>query len=173
MGGEDPGRQVTWADHLARGIERMLDALLALMLFVMVVAISYQIFGRYVLGRAPSWGEELARYLMVWVTMLGSAAELRGGGHITVTTLADSLGPKGLRILLAVRDVALVATCGLLVNAGINIAMLLHRQASPAFEIPMSIPYAAQPVGFTLILILVGLARLAGRPARVMAGEQI
>jgi TRAP-type C4-dicarboxylate transport system permease small subunit len=164
---------VNAASRIAQGIERVLDVLLAVMLLIMVVAISYQIFGRYVLGRAPSWGEELARYLMVWVTMLGSAAELRKGGHITVTTLADMLGPKGLRILLAVRDVALVATCGLLVNAGIDLATLLHRQASPAFEIPMSIPYAAQPVGFALILILVALARLAGRPARVMAGEPI
>lgn len=161
------------ASRIAQGIERVLDVLLAVMLLIMVVAISYQIFGRYVLGRAPSWGEELARYLMVWVTMLGSAAELRKGGHITVTTLADILGPKGRRILLAVRDVALVATCGLLVNAGIDLAALLHRQASPAFEIPMSIPYAAQPVGFALILILVALARLAGRPASVSAGEPI
>lgn len=161
------------AERLAQGIERLLDALLAIMLFIMVVAISYQIFGRYVLGRAPSWGEELARYLMVWVTMLGSAAELRKGGHITVTTLPDMLGPKGKRILLAVRDVAVVATCGLLINAGIDLAMLLHRQSSPAFEIPMSIPYAAQPVGFALVLLLVALARLAGRPPQVSAGEAI
>ncbi len=173
MGPEDPSRQVSLADRVAQGIEQLLDALLAIMLFIMVVAISYQIFGRYVLGRAPSWGEELARYLMVWVTMLGSAAELRKGGHITVTTLADMLGPKGRRILLAVRDVALVATCGLLINAGIDLAMLLHRQSSPAFEIPMSIPYAAQPVGFALILLLVALARLAGRPPQVSAGEAI
>jgi TRAP-type transport system small permease protein len=173
MGRQNPSGQVTKAERLAQGIERALDALLAIMLFIMVVAISYQIFGRYVLGRAPSWGEELARYLMVWVTMLGSAAELRKGGHITVTTLPDMLGPKGRRILLAVRDVAVVATCGLLINAGIDLAMLLHRQSSPAFEIPMSIPYAAQPVGFALILLLVALARLGGRPPQVSPGEAI
>jgi TRAP-type C4-dicarboxylate transport system permease small subunit len=161
------------AERLAQGIERLLDALLAVMLLIMVTAIFYQIFGRYVLGRAPSWGEELARYLMVYVTMLGSAAELRKGGHITVTTMTDRLGPKGLRILLALRDAAVVATCGLLIHAGISLAAMMHRQSSPAFEIPMSIPYAAQPVGFALILILVVVARLAGRPALVFGGEAI
>lgn len=173
MGCKNSSRQVKPAERLAQGIERLLDALLAIMLFIMVAAISYQIFGRYVLGHAPSWGEELARYLMVYVTMLGSAAELRKGGHITVTTMTDRLGPKGLRILLAVRDVAVVATCGLLINAGIGLATMMHRQSSPAFEIPMSIPYAAQPLGFALILILVVVARLAGQPARVFGGEAI
>jgi TRAP-type transport system small permease protein len=173
MGCENSSRQVKLAERLAQGIERLLDALLAVMLFIMVAAIFYQIFGRYVLGHAPSWGEELARYLMVYVTMLGSAAELRKGGHITVTTMTDRLGPKGLRILLAVRDVAVVATCGLLINAGVGLAAMMHRQSSPAFEIPMSIPYAAQPLGFALILILVVVARLAGRPARVFGGEAI
>lgn len=173
MGRENPGGEVNRAERLAQGIERLLDALLALMLLVMVVAIFYQIFGRYVLGRAPSWGEELARYLMVYVTMLGSAAELRKGGHITVTTMTDRLGPTGLRVLLAVRDVAVAATCGLLVNAGIGLASMMHRQSSPAFEIPMSIPYSAQPLGFALILVLLVAARLAGRPARVFGGEVI
>jgi len=171
MGRENPSRQIKSAERLAQGIERLLDALLAVMLLVMVAAVFYQIFGRYVLGRAPSWGEELARYLMVYVTMLGSAVELRSGGHLTVTTIADILGPKGLRVLLAVRDTAVVATCGLLIKAGIDLATMMHRQSSPAFEIPMSIPYAAQPLGFALILALVLLARLAGRPARVMGGE--
>ena len=173
MGRENPGRQVKPAERLAQGIERLLDALLAVMLVIMVAAIFYQIFGRYVLGRAPSWGEELARFLMVYVTMLGSAVELRSGGHLTVTTIADILGPRGRRILLAVRDAAVVAICGLLANAGVDLAVMMHRQSSPAFEIPMSIPYAAQPVGFALILILVLLARLAGRPARVMGGEAL
>ncbi len=161
------------AARLARAIERLLDGLLAAMLLIMVAAICWQVFGRYVLGRAPSWGEELARFLMVWMTMLGSAAELRSGGHITVTSLADRLGPRGLAILLAVRDVLIVATCGLLVQAGIELAMLLHRQSSPAFEIPMSVPYMAQPVGFALILVLVGLSRLSGAPFRASAGEAI
>jgi TRAP-type C4-dicarboxylate transport system permease small subunit len=173
MGRENPSHQVKLAERLAQGIERLLDALLAIMLLIMVAAIFYQIFGRYVLDRAPSWGEELARYMMVYITMLGSAVETRSGGHLTVTTIADKLGPKGLRILLAVRDVAVVATCGLLINAGIDLVTIMHRQSSPAFEIPMSIPYAAQPVGFALILILVVVARLAGRPARVTAGEAI
>ena len=74
----------------------------------------HQVFARYVLERAPSWSEELAGFLMVWLTMLGAAAVLRGGGHISVTVLTDRLPPRLLRIALALRDVVMVATCGVL-----------------------------------------------------------
>lgn len=157
--------------RFAAGVERLLDVLLGAMLLVMVLAIAYQVFGRYVLGQAPSWGEELARYLMVWMTMLGSAAELRNGGHITVTAVADRLPRRWLGLLLTLRDICVCATCGLLVDAGIELASIMHRQSSPAFEIPVSIPYAAQPVGFALILLLVAVARLGRQPFHLSVGE--
>ena len=153
-------------------LERALNGLTGTAVAVMALAIGYQVFGRYVLNHAPSWSEELARYLMVWLTMLGAAAALRDGGHITVTTLVDVLSPAGRRIALAVRDVALVCTCGVLVWWGIGFAQQNATQESAGMEIPMSIPYAALPVGAALIALLVLLARLAATPAAVH-GEEV
>ena len=62
------------AARLSAAIARTLDLLLAVMLAVLVASLAWQVFGRYVLDRAPAWSEELARFLMVWVTMLGAAA---------------------------------------------------------------------------------------------------
>ena len=159
------------ASLLAARLERLLDVLMAVALVVMLCSMLYQVFGRYVLDHAPSWSEELSRYLMVWTTMLGSAAVLRSGGHISVTTLTDSLPPSALAVVLALRDLALVATSGVLVWWGIQFSELNGVQESAAMEIPMSIPYAALPVGALLILFVVVLSRLAGRPIRASAGE--
>lgn len=155
----------------ARLLERTLDVLAGTAVAVMAAAMFYQVFGRYVLSHAPSWSEELARYLMVWLTMLGSAAVLRSGGHITVTTLTDALPPAVQRAVLAVRDAALVCACGVLAWWGTRYAALNGAQESAAMEIPMSIPYAALPVGGALIALLVVLARFAGAPA-VIHGEE-
>lgn len=159
------------AARAATLLERTIDVLTGAAVAVMVVAISYQVFGRYVLDRSPSWSEELSRYLMVWLTMLGAAAAVRGGGHIAVTTLIDMLSPPARRAALALRDVALVGTCGVLTWWGIGFAQLNHTQESAAMDIPMSIPYAALPVGAALITLLVLLARLAGSPAAVHGEE--
>ncbi|HZH07846.1 MAG TPA: TRAP transporter small permease [Lautropia sp.] len=157
--------------RMATLLERLLDGVLAVALAVMLFSMLYQVFGRYVLGHAPGWSEELARYLMVWLTMLGSASVLRSGGHISVTTLTDRLGPRALASVLAVRDAALVATSGVLAWWGVLFSEMNGVQESAAMEIPMSIPYAALPAGAVLIVLMVLLARLGGRPIPAAAGE--
>lgn len=157
--------------RIATRLEQLLDALLATALLVMLSSMLYQVFGRYVLNHAPGWSEELARYLMVWLTMLGSAAVLRSGGHISVTTLTDRLAPPALARVLAVRDAALVATSGVLAWWGVLFADMNGVQESAAMEIPMTIPYAALPAGAVLIVLIVLLARLGGRPIPAAAGE--
>lgn len=156
---------------MATLLERLLDGVLAVALAVMLFSMLYQVFGRYVLDHAPGWSEELARYLMVWLTMLGSASVLRSGGHISVTTLTDRLGPAALASVLAVRDAALVATSGVLAWWGVLFSEMNGVQESAAMEIPMSIPYAALPAGAVLIVLMVLLARLGGRPIPAAAGE--
>lgn len=158
---------------LAQKLERILDVLMALALAVMVTTISYQVFGRYVLGKAPSWTEELTRFLLVWMTMLGSAAALRHGGHITVTFLVEMLNPFWQGVFLVIRDVFLVAAAGIFVFFGTKFANLNGAQESAALEIPMMIPYAALPACGFLILLIVGLTRWARSPINVAQGEFI
>jgi TRAP-type C4-dicarboxylate transport system permease small subunit len=158
---------------LALKLERLLDALLAVALAVMVTTISYQVFGRYALGRAPSWTEELTRFLLIWMTMLGSAAALRHGGHITVTFLVEMLNPYWQAVFLVIRDVFLVAVSGIFMYFGLKFAMLNGAQESAALEIPMMIPYAALPACGLLILAIVGLTRWARSPIEVAQGEFI
>jgi len=160
-----------WAATLARRIERMLDGLLGTAILVMVVSMVWQVIGRYVFSRAPGWTEELSRYLMLWLTMLGSAAALRSGAHLSVTSLVDALPARALAVALALRDAALVGAAGLLVWYGFLFARLNGAQESAAMEIPMSLPYAALPAGGALIIVLVMLARLLGAPFPTQASD--
>lgn len=162
-----------WAMRTAALLEKVLDVVTGAAVATMAAVIAYQVFGRYVLDHTPSWSEELARYLMVWLTMLGSAAVLRGGGHIAVTTLIDILPAPLRRVAIALRDALLVCACGILGWWGLGFARLNATQESPAMEIPMSIPYAALPVGASLIVLLVLLTRLAGSAAAVHGEEPV
>lgn len=155
---------------LARGIERTLDGLLGSAVAVMVGSMIWQVIGRYVFNKAPGWSEELARFTMLWLTMLGSAAALRSGGHLSVTALADALGPRGLALLLAFRDAVMVSAVGLLAWQGLLFAQLNGAQESAAMEIPMTVPYAALPAGALLIVVMVVLSRLLGAPFATQSG---
>lgn len=155
----------------ATRIERALDSLNAFLLAVMVLTLSYQVFGRYVLSHAPSWGEELARMLLAWMTMFAAASALRGGHHISVTTLLLAVPPKAQQALMVVRDLCVLATAVVLAWSGYDFAAMNASQESSGMEISMAVPYAALVVGAVLIVVQLALSRLGDTPIPVDAGE--
>ncbi|MEX2518064.1 MAG: TRAP transporter small permease [Paracoccaceae bacterium] len=152
---------------LARAIERALDVFLLIAISMMLVSICIQVAGRYLFGYAPSWTEEVARFLVIWVTMVGSAVMLRRGGHIAVTVAVDAL-PRRLGLAVGwLRDALILIMAGALAYYGYMFAVIGGRRDSAALEIPMYYPYLAIPVGAALIALLLTLSRagrLAGEP---------
>ena len=60
-------------------------------LVLLIAAVGYQVFGRYVLNSTPTWAESLALLLVLYVTMLGCAVGVRDAGHIGMELLGDAL----------------------------------------------------------------------------------
>ena len=58
-------------------------------LTLLIAAVAWQVFGRYVLNNTPSWAESLALLLVLYVTMLGCAVGVRDAGHIGMELLGD------------------------------------------------------------------------------------
>ncbi len=148
--------------RIADAVERLLDSLLLAAIAVMVVSICWQVFGRFVLNHSPGWTEEVARFLMAWITLLGTAAVLRRRGHIAVTFVVELL-PRSVALAVGLlRDLLILAMAGALGWYGYAFAVIGGRRDSAALEIPMFYPYLAIPVGAALIALLLLLSR-AGR----------
>lgn len=152
------------ARRIAEWLQRFLDNVTLFCYFVMVTSIVIQVFARFVLNSPTAWSEELARFLMVAVTMLGSATLMRKEGHITVTVLVDRLSGIPLLIVNLIRDVLIIGMAGLLTYYGVGLAQIAKRQVSTGMEIPVSIPYAAIPVGSFFIGVMLLLSRIAPAP---------
>jgi TRAP-type C4-dicarboxylate transport system permease small subunit len=80
-------------------IEKALDAVLILMMIVMASAVVIQVVSRYIINRPTSWSEEVARYLFVWITFLGSAVVIRKRRHVDVSVLTDRLPARAARVV--------------------------------------------------------------------------
>ncbi|WP_370680568.1 TRAP transporter small permease [Comamonas sp. GB3 AK4-5] len=63
----------------------------------LIAAVSWQVFGRYVLNNTPTWAESLALLMVLYVTMFGVAVGVRNAGHIGLESLLV-LAPDWLRI---------------------------------------------------------------------------
>lgn len=56
-------------------------------MIALILAVTWQVFGRYVLNSTPTWAESLALLIVLWVTMLGTAVGVRDAGHIGLESL--------------------------------------------------------------------------------------
>ncbi|HRP78810.1 MAG TPA: TRAP transporter small permease [Aquamicrobium sp.] len=124
-----------------------------LLLGAMSVIVFTNVSLRYLTNYSIPWAEEVARYLMIWMTFLGAGLTLRYGGHVAITNLMDALSPRGQRLLRAVIVVGLLAFFVVMIWVGYNYAMRMRFQLTPATRIPFSTIYAAIPVGFALLAV--------------------
>ena len=56
-------------------------------MIALIAAVTWQVFGRYVLNNTPTWAESLALLLVLYVTMLGTAVGVRDAGHIGLESM--------------------------------------------------------------------------------------
>ncbi|MFE8643807.1 TRAP transporter small permease [Sphingomonas sp. NCPPB 2930] len=80
-------------------------------LVALICAVSWQVFGRYVLNNTPTWAESLALLLVLYVTMFGVAVGVRDAGHIGLESFLV-LAPEGVRIKMEFLIHALVLVFG-------------------------------------------------------------
>jgi len=109
-------------------------------LFVIVIIVGYQVFGRYVLNSSPTWAENLALVLILYVTLIGAAVGVRDAGHIGMESLLVLLpeGPRNkiemlIHVLVAVFGVAMVYN-GLLLGISVAPYKLANINLSEAWR---------------------------------------
>lgn len=135
-------RLKTFLDDLE---ENLLCGILALM----VIIIFLQVIMRYVFANSLTWSEELARYLFIWLTWLGTGYAFKSNRHLRIEFLVDKLS---VRVRYYLEFLILVLWLGFsvfLVYQGWIVTNLnwTRGQLSAAMQIPMALAYAAVPVG--------------------------
>ncbi len=126
--------------------------LLAIILGTMSLVVFSQVIYRYVLEAPLPWSEELARYLMVWLVLLGASLGLRSKALIGMEALVNVFPPRLKRFSIEAVLVFSLLFLTVVMIYGIKLTIMNHSQVSPAMAIPMSWPYAAIPVGALLMI---------------------
>jgi TRAP-type C4-dicarboxylate transport system permease small subunit len=138
-----------------RAIERVVDGVVqrisVAVLLGMILVITLQIFSR-VFFDAVSWSEELARYLLVWITFLGATLAWSRGRHIAVSFVADAAAPAVRRLIQLVTLAISAAFFAVIVVIGIRYVRVQSFQVSASLRVPMAWVYTIMPVSATLML---------------------
>src|SRR4029453_18372255 len=126
---------------------------------VLVIPVSLQIFSRST-ELIPSyiWTEEMARFLFIWMIMIGAMLGIREGTHFEVDVWPQ-MGARAQAALNLVVGIAVLVLALVFVWAGIEFTRFAWNRISELAELPLWLIHVAWPV--------------AGATWIVFAGEQI
>jgi TRAP-type C4-dicarboxylate transport system permease small subunit len=134
-------------------LRRTIQLVIILMFAALIVTVFYQVLGRYLFNAPPSWSEELARFLQVWIALMASALCIQQGMHLGVDYLLYAVPPRGRALLEVLVHVMVSGFLLLLLVQGVKILDVAGVQSSPAMGISMWYAYLAVPVGAALMLL--------------------
>jgi len=144
---------------LASAYFRLLNVLLVVSVAALIVPVTLQMISRLT-GLIPAWiwTEEMARFLFIWMVMLGAMIGVREGTHFEVDVWPE-MKPRANAALGLVSMVFVLITALIFVWYGINFVRFGWNQTSELAELPMAWIFVAWPLtGATWLLF--GIPRL-------------
>ena len=155
---------------LGQNLQKAENYIIAICFIVMSLAAFAQVVNRNLIGASISWFDELARYCMVYLTLLATEGGLRDGSQICITAVTDKCPPVLRRILQIIVKVIIICFSFMIFYTSFTIigTQLRSGQVSAGLGIPMVIPYAILPVAFGLITVvqIIVLAMLIKSPLK-------
>ena len=156
---------------------RALEWVVVLLFAALTLDVLWGVFSRYVLGLQSRWTEEVAIYVLVWVSLLGAALVYRDRGHLGVDYFVGRL-PKNVERLVAIfaEFTVLVFAAFALCYGGLRLVQqnLEADQVTPALGVKVGLLYMAAPLCglFFVIFAIEHLLRLFRRQDIPAGGKE-
>lgn len=136
-------------------IDSVLSKTLVLIMSVMVINVLWQVFTRYVTGDPSSFTDELARYLMIWIGVLGAAYVSGRNLHVAIDILptrASLKTQKKLRVIVTILVILFVLFAFVIGGSRLVYISYVLGQQSPALQLPLAVVYIIIPISGLLIM---------------------
>ncbi|MEO9653985.1 TRAP transporter small permease [Marinomonas sp.] len=145
---------ITWLGRLNASIIFIFKYLAITAVAVMTLSILVQVFCRYVLDNSLPWSEELARYLMVWMTFLTLPVVSRMKQHAALDIILGALPRRPALILELILYVLMGAVLYYAFDRSLGFAIKGDRVLATALPITKAWSYMAMPVGFGVMMMV-------------------
>lgn len=136
-------------------LDKALGWVLAILLGAMTLDVIWGVFTRYIIGYQSSWKDELTRFLMIWVGILGAAYASGKDMHIAIDLLPQYLNEKNKkRLNIFVTTVIVLFVAGVFIIGGLRYVYISYSlgQTSAALKLPMWVVYSIFPISGILVI---------------------
>ncbi|RAV28186.1 TRAP transporter small permease [Sinomicrobium soli] len=140
---------------MKRILNRLLGGFLVILMGIMVCSVLWQVVSRYIMGSPSSFTEELSRYLLIWLGILGAAYASGQQQHLAIDLLGPKLSEQGrIRLRIGINILIALFAFFVLVVGGANLVYINYEleQYSAALHVPLYLVYTVIPLSGLLIM---------------------
>lgn len=134
--------------------ERLEEIFLVILMIAAVAIVTMQVVTRYILEVPLPWSEEIARYMFLWLTWVGSAYATKERKHVRIDVIYDRLKPGVKKVCDVISTIVWIGFLVMMSYLSIKLTSSVASggQIAIGSGLPMWVPYASIPVGMVLML---------------------
>lgn len=134
-----------------------------LIIATMVFSVLVGVFFRFIIPIPMAWPPELARFLMVAVTMIGASVAIRQLDHVGITLLVDALPVRVRGVIYIFGNIMIAVFLAVFTWFSWRLTLEMGpRQTSSSLGVSMAFAYAAMPIGGVMMLIQIIAVSIEG-----------
>lgn len=136
-------------------ITKVIFILTGIMMSMMVLIITWQVFSRFVLNYTPRWSEEFTIVLLLYTGFLGASLAYRERMHIGIKLFLSMMSPKLRNRVYMLIDLSIGLFSIFMIIWGAGFSWMMRNQTLPATKIPVGMSYLPIPITGVLLLLFV------------------
>ncbi|MDN3670657.1 TRAP transporter small permease [Echinicola jeungdonensis] len=137
-------------------INQKVGVLLIIIMALMVINVTWQVLSRYVVMSPSSFTDELARFLLIWLGLLGAAYVAGHNEHLAIDILPQKLTGKAKdKLMIFIHFIIICFAIPVMIFGGSNLVYITYilGQKSTTLQVPLAYIYTIIPISGLLILL--------------------
>lgn len=159
-------------ERVRKKVDKVLEYMLIFLMGASVINVLWQVITRFILQNPSSFTEEIARFLLIWIGLLGAAYGIGKKIHLAIDLLRQKISSsRQIKLDIIINSLIFIFALVVMVVGGIYLVNLTFQlqQISAALQIKLGFVYLAVPLsgclmGFYSITNVIGLIK-TGRTA--------
>ena len=140
---------------MKKTIDKYLGYILVILMAGMTLDVLWGVITRYAVGSQADWTEELARFLLIWIGILGAAYASGQRMHLSIDLLMPKLGPVNQKRLTYFIDLLIIVFAfAVMVIGGLRLLYItwVLEQLSASMQFPMYLVYSVVPLSGLIVI---------------------
>lgn len=135
-------------------VDKFVAGVLISLMGIMVVNVTWQVVSRYIFQNPSSFTDELSRFMLIWLGMLGAAYVAGQDQHLAIDILPQKLvGKSRAKLMIFIYSLVLLFAFLVMVLGGSNLVYITYilGQKSATLQLPLAYVYSIIPISGLLV----------------------